>query len=86
MTIASRLMTCGRCGSHATVPDQLVFWTALGTGLEVVCPDCLTVAENVAIADFDVVGMHSREFGDPLVRREATGVPHSGAIPPAPRR
>ena len=67
------------------MPDQLVFWTALGTGLEVVCPDCLTVAENVAIADFDVVGMHLREFGDPLVRHEATATPLSGATPPEAR-
>ncbi|HYO31580.1 MAG TPA: hypothetical protein VES21_01950 [Nocardioidaceae bacterium] len=27
--------------------------------LEPICPGCLTVAENIALADFDVVGMVS---------------------------
>ena len=86
MTVDSKTMTCGRCGGHATVPGELVFWTAVGTGLEVVCPECLTVAENVAIADFDVVGMHAREFSDPLVSRETSPDPASGEIQPARRR
>lgn len=84
MTIASKLMICGRCGGHATVPDELVFWTALGTGLEVVCPECLTVAENVAIADFDVVGMHARGFVDPLDDRESAPTSVNGEARPGP--
>lgn len=86
MSLASKLMTCGRCGGHATVPGELVFWTALGNGLEVVCPECLTVAENVALADFDVVGMHAREFGDPLVGRENNAATISDEARPAPLR
>lgn len=84
MTITSKLMICGRCGGHATVPGELVFWTALETGLDVVCPQCLTVAENVAIADFDVVGMHARGLGDALDDRDSAPTSVNGETRPGP--
>jgi len=60
-------VTCARC--H--VPDDR-YWEIIDTAVRCVCSNCLTIAENIAIADFDVVGMHphrcaeSRPASEPI--------------------
>ena len=50
---------CSRCFRIAQHADEASYWVTMNTtgGLQPICPGCLTVAENIALADFDVVGM-----------------------------
>lgn len=55
----ARCTRCSRVAPHA--PEEAGYWMTMSTtgDLEPICPGCLTVAENIALADFDVVGMVS---------------------------
>lgn len=57
---AANPQPCSRClrvAPHGA--DEAGYWLTIGTNgdLEPICPACLTVAENIALTDFDVAGM-----------------------------
>ena len=53
---------CSRCARAATNgSEEPGYLLTIGTDgdLDAICPGCLTVGENIALADFDVVGMEA---------------------------
>jgi hypothetical protein len=69
---------CSRCSRVAPqAQDEAGYWLTMGTtgGLEPICPGCLTVAENIALADFDVVGMVNDPTLDFVPSREPSRAP-----------
>ena len=87
---AKRACTAARCARCPTgageLPDDW-YWYIVDTDIRLVCSGCLTAAENIAIADFDVVGMQAQQCDGSAPPNEPIQLPDfirtaAGAIKP----